>query len=137
MKYNEWPTLGEKIDSGKRIVLFLEYAANTTQVDIILPEFDVVRLRQHECTLSPYMCTYQPTKVLHTPRSGKHPTAIQTLHCSANRISDPLTAEDHMYMINHSLNNDILRIENASTTNNDTSCLLSSLLLTLCFYVES
>ena len=64
MKYNEWPTLGEKIDSGKRIVLFLEYAANTTQVDIILPEFDIVRLRQHECTLSPYMCTYQPNRNL-------------------------------------------------------------------------
>ena len=43
MKYNEWPTLGDMIDSGKRVVAFLDYGANTTQVDFILPEFDMVR----------------------------------------------------------------------------------------------
>ena len=44
MKYNAWPTLEEMIDSGKRVVMFLDYGANTTQVDFILPEFDMVRL---------------------------------------------------------------------------------------------
>ena len=71
MKYNEWPTLGEMINSGKRVVMFLDYGANTTQVDFILPEFDMVR---HPVTLT------NPTEILHTHRSGKHPTAIQTLH---------------------------------------------------------
>ena len=59
MKYNEWPTLDEMIDSGQRVVIFLDYGANKTQVDFILPEFDTVHL---ECTLSAY--TSQPNQNL-------------------------------------------------------------------------
>ena len=70
------------------------------------------------------------------------------MHCSVDCISGPL-AKDHMYMINHSLNNDVVGIvisdpEGASTTNNDTLCVvplhaslfLTSLSLVLCFYLE-
>ncbi|KAF8718639.1 hypothetical protein AX14_011685 [Amanita brunnescens Koide BX004] len=109
MKYNEWPTLEEMIDSGKRVVMFLDYGANTTQVDFILPEFDMI-------WETPYGYT-----------NASFP-------CSVDRISGPLSTEDHMYMINHSLNVDVIGIVisdpgYASTTNNDTSCvaLLSSL----------
>ena len=56
MKYNEWPTLGEMIDSGKRVVMFLDYGANTTHVDFILPEFDMVRQSPRH--------TYQPNRNL-------------------------------------------------------------------------
>jgi hypothetical protein len=42
MKNSEWPTLGEMIDSGKRVVVFLDSGADTSQVDFILPEFEMV-----------------------------------------------------------------------------------------------
>lgn len=45
MKYSDWPTLGEMIDSGKRVVMFLDAGADTTKVDFILPEFQMVRYR--------------------------------------------------------------------------------------------
>jgi len=105
MKYSDWPTLGEMIDSGKRVVMFLDYGANTAEVDFILPEFQMI-------WETPYGYT-----------NASFP-------CSVNRTSGPLSDEDHMYMINHSLNVDVLNLgivisdpEAASTTNGDTSIL--------------
>jgi hypothetical protein len=46
MKQSDWPTLGEMINSGKRVVVFLDAGANGIDggvVDFILPEFDMVR----------------------------------------------------------------------------------------------
>ncbi|KAG8954813.1 hypothetical protein FRC03_011359 [Tulasnella sp. 419] len=37
---DSWPTLGELISSGRRVIAFLDYRANTTEVDYLLPEFD-------------------------------------------------------------------------------------------------
>jgi hypothetical protein len=45
MKQSDWPTLGNMIDSGKRVVVFLDYGADGSDggvVDFILPEFDMV-----------------------------------------------------------------------------------------------
>lgn len=45
MKASEWPTLGQMIESGKRVVVFLDYGADGSDggvVDFILPEFDMV-----------------------------------------------------------------------------------------------
>lgn len=42
MKNSEWPTLGEMIDSGKRVVVFLDSGADPSKVNFILPEFDMV-----------------------------------------------------------------------------------------------
>ena len=45
MKQTDWPTLGNMIDSGKRVVVFLDYGADGSDggiVDFILPEFDMV-----------------------------------------------------------------------------------------------
>lgn len=45
MMQSEWPTLGDLIDSGKRVVVFLDAGANGVDggvVDFILPEFDMV-----------------------------------------------------------------------------------------------
>lgn len=39
---SDWPTLGQMIDSGKRVVVFLDAGANTSSVDFILPEFEMV-----------------------------------------------------------------------------------------------
>jgi len=103
MKYNEWPTLGEMIDSGKRVVVFLDSNADTTQVNFILPEFPMI---------------------WETPFGVTDPS----FPCSVNRIQGPLATTDHMYMINHSLNKDVLGIVisdafDAPTTNGVTSIL--------------
>ena len=43
MKRGDWPTLGEMIDSGKRVVVFMDAFADPSKVPFILPEFDMVR----------------------------------------------------------------------------------------------
>lgn len=42
MKQSDWPTLGQLIDSGKRVVVFLDAGADNSIVDFILPEFAMV-----------------------------------------------------------------------------------------------
>jgi hypothetical protein len=44
MKQSDWPTLGQLIDSGKRVVVFLDSGADVSSVPFILPEFEMVRL---------------------------------------------------------------------------------------------
>jgi len=83
MTASQWPTLGEMIDSGRRVVVFLDAGADTSVVNFILPEFEMI---------------------WETPFSVTDPT----FPCSVNRISGPLSTEDHTYLINHSLNKDIL-----------------------------
>ncbi|KXN83170.1 Transcription factor IIIB 60 kDa subunit [Leucoagaricus sp. SymC.cos] len=105
MKNSEWPTLGEMIDSGKRVVVFLDSGADTSQIDFILPEFEMI---------------------WETPFSVTDPN----FPCSVDRISGPLSVADHSYMINHSLNKNIIPIGDgvivsdpldAPTTNSVTS----------------
>lgn len=44
VKQSDWPTLGEMIDSGKRVVVFLDANADGPEsVPFILPEFQMVR----------------------------------------------------------------------------------------------
>lgn len=51
--FDEWPTLGEMISSGKRVVVFMDFGAETGGVDYILPEFEMVRvLSSHLCLFS-------------------------------------------------------------------------------------
>ncbi|XP_006456425.1 hypothetical protein AGABI2DRAFT_228373 [Agaricus bisporus var. bisporus H97] len=85
MKNSEWPTLGEMIDSGKRVVVFLDAGADTSQVDFLLPEFEMI---------------------WETPFGVTDPS----FPCSVDRIDGPLSTADHSYMINHSLNKNILPI---------------------------
>ncbi|RFU28536.1 hypothetical protein B7463_g7802, partial [Scytalidium lignicola] len=40
LSMDKWPTLGELIDSGTRLVMFLDSGADTTVVPYILPEFN-------------------------------------------------------------------------------------------------
>ncbi|KAG6915695.1 hypothetical protein DXG01_010337 [Tephrocybe rancida] len=82
MAYSDWPTLSEMIDSGKRVVVFLDTGANTTLVDFILPEFEMI---------------------WETPFSVTN----ASFPCSIDRAQGPLPIQDHMYMINHSLNKNI------------------------------
>ncbi|KAI5891247.1 PLC-like phosphodiesterase [Schizophyllum commune H4-8] len=97
VKQDDWPTLGELLDSGKRVVVFLDANADPSQVDFILPEFDMI-------WETPYGYT------------------DDSFPCSIDRTSDKQSTADHMYMINHSLNKHIGDIkysdpEDAPTTN--------------------
>ncbi|CAK5265971.1 unnamed protein product [Mycena citricolor] len=84
VKQADWPTLGQMIDSGKRVVVFLDAGADgANPVDFILPEFPMI---------------------WETPFS----VTDKTFPCSIDRIAGPLGAADHMYMINHSFNVNIL-----------------------------
>ncbi|KAF8151373.1 PLC-like phosphodiesterase [Crassisporium funariophilum] len=85
VKQSDWPTLGELIDSGKRVVVFLDAGADPSSVDFILPEFQMI---------------------WETPFSVTDPS----FPCSVDRINGPLATEDHTYMINHSLNKNIIPI---------------------------
>ncbi|PPQ85988.1 hypothetical protein CVT25_001687 [Psilocybe cyanescens] len=85
VKQSNWPTLGQLIDSGKRVVVFLDAGADTSAVDFILPEFEMI---------------------WETPFS----VTDASFPCSVDRIQGPLATTDHSYMINHSLNKNILPI---------------------------
>ncbi|KAJ6552991.1 PLC-like phosphodiesterase [Mycena capillaripes] len=93
-----WPTLGSMIDSGKRVVVYLDAGADGSDggvVPYILPEFTMIWETQFGYTDASFPC-------------------------SVDRISG--SPADHMYMINHSLNIDIFGIvlsdpEQAGTTN--------------------
>lgn len=109
VKQSDWPTLGELIDSGKRVVAFLDFGAETDRsVSYILPEFEMV---------------------WETPFSVTDPT----FPCSVDRIQGPLATTDHMYMINHSLDINVFDLgifisdpEDAPTTNGVTSILANA-----------
>lgn len=40
-KYSDWPTLGNILDSGKLVAVFLDIRTNMTAVDLILSEFEI------------------------------------------------------------------------------------------------
>ncbi|KAF8881667.1 PLC-like phosphodiesterase [Gymnopilus junonius] len=85
VKNSDWPTLGELIDSGTRVVVFMDAGADTSSVPFILPEFEMI---------------------WETPFS----VTDATFPCSVDRTSGPLATSDHSYLINHSLNKNIIPI---------------------------
>ncbi|KAH0582278.1 hypothetical protein H2248_011916 [Termitomyces sp. 'cryptogamus'] len=88
VKRDDWPTLGQLIDSGKRVIVFLDAGADGSDggiVDFILPEFDMV-----------FEDPFDPTD--------------PTFPCQVDRISGPLSPADHENLINHNLNINILPI---------------------------
>ncbi|KAL9708970.1 hypothetical protein Ac2012v2_007787 [Leucoagaricus gongylophorus] len=107
MKNSEWPTLRAMINDGKRVVIFLDNGANTSQVEFILPEFEMI---------------------WETPFSVTDPS----FPCKVDRIDGSLSVGDHSYLINHSLNINIIPIGDgiivsdpidAPTTNSVTSII--------------
>jgi hypothetical protein len=89
LHYNSWPTLGEMIESGKRVVVFMDKEAESYEVPFILPQFQMV---------------------WETPYSVTDPTFPCSVDRIAGEVSGPVPTERHMYMINHSLNQNILPI---------------------------
>ncbi|EIM90665.1 PLC-like phosphodiesterase, partial [Stereum hirsutum FP-91666 SS1] len=76
--FDEWPTLGEMISSGKRVVVFMDFGAETGGVNYILPEFEMIWEPPFDSTDS-------------------------TFPCSVDRIEGPLSTTDHMFLLNHFL----------------------------------
>lgn len=109
MKRGDWPTLGQFIDSGKRVIVFLDAGVDNS-VDFILSEFTML---------------WEP------PFS----VTDKTFPCSVNRIAGPLSTVDHLNMLNHNLNLDIIPIgdgvlipdlADAPTTNSVNSILANA-----------
>lgn len=84
MGLDDWPTLGQMILTGKRVVFFMDYHANQTKVPYILDEF---------------------TQMWETPFS---PTNV-SFPCTVQRPSgiSSQQAKGRMYMANHNLNAEV------------------------------
>ena len=112
VKQSDWPTLGDMIDSGKRVVVFLDAGANGVDggiVNFILPEFDMVGDLSTLCFIRLFL--YSAKQVWETPFSVTNPS----FPCSVDRITGDLPTVDHMYLINHSLNKEILPFDGGIT----------------------
>ncbi|GJJ13474.1 hypothetical protein Clacol_007728 [Clathrus columnatus] len=103
VKQSDWPTLGDLIDDGKQIVVFMDSDADPDLVPYILPEFEMIWETPFDSTDSSFPC-------------------------SVNRTAGPLAQTDHMNCLNHFLDIDILSVLipdklQAATTNGMTSVL--------------
>lgn len=61
MKRSDWPTLGQLIDMGKRVVVFIDYGADGSDgaiVDFLLPEFQMVS-RAYMSIHNPYFISHR------------------------------------------------------------------------------
>ncbi|KAK4551970.1 hypothetical protein LTR86_010762 [Recurvomyces mirabilis] len=79
---DQWPTLGEMILSGKRVVMFMDYNANPASVPYILDEF---------------------THMWETPFSPTN----QSFPCTQQRppgLNQTVARDQYMYLANHNLN---------------------------------
>jgi len=113
MSRDDWPTLGEMIESGKRVVVFLDNGAESRTdpaVDFILPQFQMV-----------WEDVYDPT-------NSKFP-------CKVDRTAGPLGPNQQLSLINHNLNANIFPVGrgilipdrlNSPKTNGITSILAHS-----------
>ncbi|KAF8889428.1 PLC-like phosphodiesterase [Gymnopilus junonius] len=88
MSRDDWPTLGEMISSGKRVVIFLDKGAETRTepaVEFILPQFQMV-----------WEDVYDPTN--------------SAFPCKVDRTAGPLAPSQQLSLINHNLNANIFPI---------------------------
>jgi len=84
MSITDWPVLSEFILSGKRVIFFMDYDANQTEVPWILDEFSQMWETPFDPTDRSFACTIQrPPPLL------------------------PQDAIDRLYLFNHNLNYDI------------------------------
>ncbi|KAI2627359.1 PLC-like phosphodiesterase [Hypomontagnella submonticulosa] len=81
--FNDWPTLGDMISSGNRVVVFMDYNMDTSKVPYILDEF---------------------AYYFETPFS---PTSDNFNQCNIDRPG-PVSADGRMFLANHNLNIEVL-----------------------------
>jgi len=85
MTREDWPTLRGMLDSGKRLVVFIDKGADEKTVPYLLSQFP--NMWEDE---------YDPT-------DSKFP-------CKVDRTSGPLAPSQQLYLINHNLNLDLMPI---------------------------
>jgi len=73
---DQWPTMGEILNNGSQLVVFLDAGANTSATPFILPEFQMI-----------WETPFDQTDA--------------TFPCSINRTNGSLPNDEHMYPINH------------------------------------
>jgi hypothetical protein len=61
LKYTGWPTLGSMIDSGKRLVTFLDNSADVATVPYLLDEFSQIWETPFDVTTNDWPCTVNRT----------------------------------------------------------------------------
>lgn len=84
MSLDDWPTLSEMILTGKRVVIFMDYDANPTQIPYILDQFSQLWETPFNPTDQTFPCTVQRPPGINKNQS-----------------------ESRMYMLNHNLNTEI------------------------------
>ncbi|KAF9552175.1 PLC-like phosphodiesterase [Agrocybe pediades] len=87
MARDDWPTLGEMIESNKRVVIFLDKAADNPvdRVEYVLPQFQMM------------------WEDVFDPQDAHFP-------CKVDRTSAPLAPNQQLSLINHNLNANIFPI---------------------------
>ena len=86
MSRDDWPTLGDIISSGKRVVVFFDKGAEVRMVaEFILPEFQMVW------------------------KDKMDPTDIN-FACKVDRTAGPLAPSQQLNLINHNLNVNIIPV---------------------------
>lgn len=85
MTREDWPTLKEMLDSGRRLVVFIDKGAEEGSVPYLLPQFSMM-----------WEDEYDPT-------SGKFP-------CKVDRTSGPLAPAQQLSLMNHNLNFNLIPI---------------------------
>lgn len=87
MARDDWPTIGEMIESTKRVVIFLDKAADNPvdRVEYILPQFEMM------------------WEDVFDPQDSKFP-------CKVDRTAAPLAPNQQLNLINHNLNANIFPI---------------------------
>ncbi|TFY50816.1 hypothetical protein EVJ58_g10876 [Rhodofomes roseus] len=83
LTYTNWPTLGDLIDNGKRLVVFLTTQADYTSVPYLIDEFSNVWETAYDLTTT-------------------------TFDCNVNRTSG--NSQEQMYLINHFLDDEYLGV---------------------------
>jgi len=107
VQQSAWPTLGDMISSGKRVVTFIDAGADTAgdTVDFLIPEFPNIWETPFDSTDSSFPC-------------------------SVDRTSGPLPNDQHMFMINHFLDISLFGVllpdKDAATTTNAVSSILAN-----------
>lgn len=83
MTRGDWPTLKEMLDSGKRVVVFMDKGAEDGTVPYILPQFNMMWEDEYD------------------PADSKFP-------CAVDRTGGSLAPSQQLNLINHNLNLNIL-----------------------------
>ncbi|OTB01479.1 hypothetical protein M426DRAFT_323495 [Hypoxylon sp. CI-4A] len=82
--FNDWPTLGDLISAGTRVIVFMDYNMDTSKVPYILDEFAYY-----------FETPFDPTE------------DILTSQCNIDRPSGA-SADGRMYLVNHNKNIEVL-----------------------------